>query len=329
MDCRDACRFIAAARDPLARIRPVLVDQWFLTDTRAEAKACGLIPEPLEDPLRCRARVGEGRCRKRVSGLAITQYCCKHQQGRSPTEPGDLMVEWALRGVPPQEADEYVGERDAQQRYHGKGSLHTCGLEYQGNFFRGRLHGMGCFTCPGGTYIGQLWLGDFHGRGMLTYPGYMYTGEFAQGKRHGSGVEAAGEDEFCRFEGEFKDDKARGLGVLTVGGRILARGMFKKSHLHGHGVREYEDGRVQEGEFYKGRLHGYGKETCDQWSMECQWKHGKLHGLGAVVLWSESDSSSTEEEVPLPLAYDEADSDTSSTEEEVPLPAAEREAAES
>ena len=50
MDCRDACRFIAAARDPLARIRPVLVDQWFLTDTRAEAKACGLIPAPPEDP---------------------------------------------------------------------------------------------------------------------------------------------------------------------------------------------------------------------------------------------------------------------------------------
>ena len=72
-------------------------------------------------------------------------------------------------------------------------------------------------------------------------------------------------------------------------------------------------------------------------------RHEVVHG-GAVVLWPESvgggeptladddadsDSSSTEEEVPLPLAYDEADSDTSSTEEEVPLPAAEREAAES
>ena len=194
MDCRDARRFIAAAKDPLASIRPVLVDQWFLTDTRAEA-----IPEPLEDPLRCRARVGKGRCRKRVSGLAITQYCCKHQQGRSPTEPGDLMVEWALRGVPPQEADEYVGERDAQQRYHGKGTLRGTGGEvHQGCFLHGRLHGMGRYTCPGRTYIGEFWLGKFHGRGMLTQfinrsatqaTSQCYTGEFANGKKHGRGVE--------------------------------------------------------------------------------------------------------------------------------------------
>ena len=50
IDCRDARRFLAAAKDPLASIRPVLVGQWFLTDVRAEAKACGLMPAPLEDP---------------------------------------------------------------------------------------------------------------------------------------------------------------------------------------------------------------------------------------------------------------------------------------
>ena len=77
---------------------------------------------------------------------------------------------------------------------------------------------------------------------MLTSPGYMYTGEFAKGKRHGSGV--AEEVNGPRYEGEFQDEKCCGLGVLTVRGRICARGMFKNGMLHGPGVREIEDGGV-------------------------------------------------------------------------------------
>ena len=109
----------------------------------------------------------------------------------------------------------------------------------------------------------------------------MYTGEFAKGKRHGSGV--AEEVNGPRYEGEFQDEKCCGLGVLTVRGRICARGMFKNGMLHGPGVREIEDGHVAVGEFYKWAQHGYGKQIRDGGSREGQWKHEELHGLGRVA----------------------------------------------
>ena len=133
--------------------------------------------------------------------------CCKHQRGRSLAEPGDREVEWALLGEAPRAGDEYDGERDAQQRYHGKGVLRRanfpghCVGEHQGSFFRGRYHGMGCrkSVIP---YIGQCFLGTARGKGGLKYSFLpdSYTGEFAADLPHGQGVWLRRDD--ARLEGQ-------------------------------------------------------------------------------------------------------------------------------
>ncbi len=165
MDCRSARRLCCTSKATLPKALGETV-RHYLADARAEAQACGLDIARLNEPMRCRARVGQGRCRKGVSEAAITQYCCKHQRGRSLAEPGDGEVEWALLGVAPRAGDEYVGERDAQQRYHGKGILRRVG-EYQGSFYRGRYHGMGRRQRVI-SYIGQCFLGTAHGKGSAS-----------------------------------------------------------------------------------------------------------------------------------------------------------------
>ena len=297
MDCHDARRLIAAAKNPLASIRPVLVDQWYLADTRAEVRACGLDLTPLGDPMRCRARVGNGRCRKRVSGVAITQYCCKHQQGRSITEPGDRTVEWALLGEPPRAGDEYVGERDAQHRYHGKGVLRRANLpghcvgKYEGSFFRGRYHGMGRRASVI-SYIGQCFLGTAHGKGRLTYSfmqdslGVCYTGEFAADLPHGQGVWKAASG--ARHEGQSASPPYRLGGVLT---EHTANQRETEEYLHymiflyknsicGLGVRTQSDGKIWAGEWRRGEFHGYGVHALPDGTDEGRWAKGQLHGFG-------------------------------------------------
>ena len=165
MECRSACRLRCAPTSSLPKA-PAETLRHYLADTREEAQACGLDLARLSEHMRCRARVGQGRCRKRVSEAAVTQYCCKHQRGRSLAEPGHREVEWALLGEAPREDDEYVGERDAQQRYHGKGILRRV-CEYQGSFYRGRYPGMGRHKRVI-SYIGQCFLRVAHGKGRMS-----------------------------------------------------------------------------------------------------------------------------------------------------------------
>ena len=75
-------------------------------------------------------------------------------------------VEWALLGEAPREDGEYVGERDAQQRYHGKGIIRRVG-EYQGSFYRGRYHGMGRHKRVI-SHIDQCFLRVAQGKGRMS-----------------------------------------------------------------------------------------------------------------------------------------------------------------
>jgi hypothetical protein len=55
---------------------------------------------------RCIMPVTNGRCRKIVSGVALTQYCWKHQPGGGICHPGDSVVcSWNYNGILQKNAD--------------------------------------------------------------------------------------------------------------------------------------------------------------------------------------------------------------------------------
>ena len=205
-------------------------------------------------------------------------------------EPGDGEVEWALLGEAPRAGDEYDGERDAQQRYHGKGVLRRanfpghCVGECQGSFFRGRYHGMGRRK-PVISYIGQCFLGTAHGKGRLKYSSLpdSYTGEFAADLPHGQGVWLRRDDarlegqiaspphrlggvlaEHTANEGESRDhfdymchlcvNSVNGLGIRTVPDGGQAAGEWRRGQFHGYGVSALPDGRRVEGRWIKGNI---------------------------------------------------------------------------
>ena len=214
---------------------------------------------------------------------------CPRQPSRS-IAASTSAAEWALLGEAPRAGDEYDGERDAQQRYHGKGVLRRanfpghCVGECQGSFFRGRYHGMGRRK-PVISYIGQCFLGTAHGKGTLIYSSLpdSYTGEFAADLPHGQGVWLRRDDarlegqiaspphrlgavlaEHTANEGESRDhfdymchlcvNSVNGLGVCTVPGGGQAAGEWRRGQFHGYGVSALPDGRRVEGRWIKGNI---------------------------------------------------------------------------
>ena len=51
-----------------------------------------------------------------------------------------------------------------------------------------------------------------------------------------------------KYEGDFKDGKMEGQGVLTIKGKGTYKGEFKDGKKHGHGVYTQNDGQKLEGE---------------------------------------------------------------------------------
>lgn len=289
MDCRSVCRLRCASK---ARLPEALEEasRHYFVDTRDRAKACGLDVSWEGD--RCKAGVGGGRCRKTVSKeTRVTQYCAKHQRaGRSLAEPGDRDVEAVLPGLAPEEGDEYEGERDAQHRYHGNGTLRTPdGAVYRGSFLRGRFHGMGHHDSPAvwsdiqaETYIGQDLHGERHGKGMLTLGGRRrHVSEFFCGDIHGHCVI---EDLITgtRIEGSFKHKNLHGLAVVSRGGDYLYQGMWRNGRRDGFGVAIQPDGsRV--GQFSRNTFHGAGEFHAADGRVYKGQFHGAIpHGIGVV-----------------------------------------------
>ena len=246
MDCSDVRHFIAAARHPLDKIRNVLVEQYYIADTRERARATGLLHATDGEPSRCRARVGRGRCRKRVPQVAINQYCWKHQCCNTLETQSDRSIEKALRGEQPEDGDTYEGGWDAHRRYHGEGTLMrpraarchymepgcVTSVRYQGNFVHGRFHGTGGLSVTWSSvgissppcyynYTGQFFLGNEHGEGKMATgledETAYYAGEFAAGKPHGRG--AWSNHWFfpndARYVGRSKHGRPHGLGILA------------------------------------------------------------------------------------------------------------------
>ncbi len=279
MDCRSVCHLRCASKALPEALREALRHHFI--DTGDRAKACGLSVS-WEEGDRCRATVGLGRCRKTVSRETfLTQYCSKHQCGRSLAQPGDRKLEVALAGQAPGEGDEYEGERDAQSLYHGQGTLRMPdGAVYCGSFCRGRFHGMGRLERRSGqwwtgitmTYVGQCFLGMAQGRGQMKVrivyarDEYCYTGEFVDGVPQGHGVWRWLDNDHLRmsYEGVVKSPRHFG-GILA---RAPLGEPFQKYLL----------------DMPMNSINGIGVATGPDRNMQGQWQNGYMYGHGVAVV---------------------------------------------
>lgn len=130
----------------------------------------------------------------------------------------------------------YVGERNAEGKRHGKGTLtYPNGSVYEGDFVDGKPWGRGKATSRNGdTYIGGWVDGKRHNAGEVHYAdGSCFVGTFDKGKKQGRGVltlknlhsvegnyrngemvEAIIRSRDHIYEGEVKDFKPHGRGRM-------------------------------------------------------------------------------------------------------------------
>ncbi len=96
MDPASARAMACTAKRPLSRVFEVIKES-YLEEHRSRS-LLDMTPEPPYN--RCIMAVTNGRCRKTVSGVALTQYCWKHQPGGGICCPGDSTVcSWNFNGV--------------------------------------------------------------------------------------------------------------------------------------------------------------------------------------------------------------------------------------
>jgi len=78
----------------------------------------------------------------------------------------------------------------------------------------------------------------------------VYVGTWRRSMREGAGKECWPNDDV--YEGEWKEDKFHGRGVLKSGTTKFAGG-FEKGLKTGYGAMVFSSGNYYEGEFLKGR----------------------------------------------------------------------------
>lgn len=109
----------------------------------------------------------------------------------------------------------------------------------------------------GGSYSGQHVDGIPYGSGVWTHPEGFYDGEWKDGKAEGFGVMTWVNGD--RYEGEWKEDMLNGQGTFSFPNGEIYEGEWLKDMRHGQGTITYPDGDVYTGE-WKGNLY-YGQGT--------------------------------------------------------------------
>ena len=96
MDPQSARALRCAAKHPLGDVTTVLI-QNYIKGHRSQTLLDTTIDEPEH---RCIYPVTRGRCRKRVTDVALTQYCAKHQRRSCFATPGDnMLTHWNHHGL--------------------------------------------------------------------------------------------------------------------------------------------------------------------------------------------------------------------------------------
>lgn len=196
---------------------------------------------------------------------------------------------------------EYEGERNAFNRFHGKGKFTSSrGEVYDGHWVDGSREGEGVETTPAGdryegtwsnnqesgkgkktwangdVYEGQWEAGKMQGEGTLTTAkGERYTGGFANNLKHGKGVmtTAAGE----KFDGTWKGGKRSGEFKVTLKDGSVVTGNWSDDRAPTTASVDLPDGQKYTGPVRNG-VQPNGKGTCAKGgqSTPCEFKDGKL-----------------------------------------------------
>jgi hypothetical protein len=104
-----------------------------------------------------------------------------------------------------------------------------------------------------------------------------WSGDCVDGKASGKGLMEVFIDgiPFSSYEGEYRDGKADGYGVLNTPGEARYEGEFKNNNMHGHGVIISVDGKRLEGNYLNGLPHGTMVVTSpDGTRVEIEFDHG-------------------------------------------------------
>jgi hypothetical protein len=89
-----------------------------------------------------------------------------------------------------------------------------------------------------------------------------------------------------QYEGEWKDGKKDGEGILTYPDGTKYVGEWKNDRMHGHGVKTYKDLNISRysGEWKNGKKDGWGTQVYKTGNTYTgNWKNGKMHGQGRLI----------------------------------------------
>ena len=168
--------------------------------------------------------------------------------------------------------------------FEGKGTLvSSYGEISQGLWSKGKLSGE-CLVSTGNGYKlkGVFVDGVLSGRGKLTCSEYKSRGEFVESKPSGKGrfQFASG----IWYEGEVREGKIDGFGIMKYPSGEVYEGFFVNSEQSGVGKITYTDGRVYEGQVDSGKPSGTGIFVYPQGGLlekyEGEVKNGEIEGNG-------------------------------------------------
>jgi len=206
-------------------------------------------------------------------------------------------------------AGEYVGERNAFNRFHGKGIYtYSNGNVYDGDWIDGRKSGQGSQTWENGDKYTGGWSNNREdGQGSKTWgeTGDSYTGEWLQGKMSGTGTyKWANGDTYTgnfvedikqgkgvfvqassgiKFEGTWKDDKRDGEFTVTMKNGTISRGVWKADKPPVKASVVMAGGELYNGPVRGGYLpHGKGTCTLEGKASACEFQAGKQVEVAVV-----------------------------------------------
>jgi hypothetical protein len=125
------------------------------------------------------------------------------------------------------------------------------------------------------------------GRGVFLCDGNRYEGEWKDDKQEGRGVMRYYDG--SKYEGEWRYDDKEGKGIMIYSGGSKYEGEWKNDKMEGKGSLIYSDGDKYEGEWKNDKREGKGVMVYSDGSKyEGEWKNDRKEGKGIMVYYDGS-----------------------------------------
>ena len=180
---------------------------------------------------------------------------------------------------------------------HGKGKFTSQSINYDGDWYEGKMQGKGTLNVVDWTYKGDITDGLANGEGKLSYniasldSTKTIEGTFKNGKANGkvfiafiSGKEYTGDAFEGKLQGQgkliYKDKSKDRIGAQVIPNSYY-EGSWNNNVRDGIGTTYYQNGEKLEGLWKNDLFNGKGKLTLfDSTLYDGQWKDGLPHGKG-------------------------------------------------